>query len=389
MPVVHVDIKAEIIIWALSQTDNEKLGSKLIDNIAQWLDGTKTPTFSQIEDFSKKSNIPLGYFFLQTPPEEQIALLEYRTIDSVQLANPSRNLIDTIHEMESVQDWMKNYRVDLGYDKLQVVGSMKDVNEAKLIADRIRSDLDLDEAWYEESSDIRNSFKRIRSKLEENGVLVMMNGIVGKNTHRPLDIDEFRAFAIMDEWAPLIFINAADSQAARLFSLLHEVAHIWIGMDDFFNDRYSHTENVSFIEVLCNAVAGEILVPNNIFKRKWNEFVGKEKDSLKIELISKYFCCGESVIARKALDNKKISDSMYRQVIQTAIDHYRDVKENNVSTGGNYYNTMGSRLDGCFVRALCESISMGRTSYTEAYRLTDTSSKTFSAVVQGLGGVEW
>ena len=125
MPAVNVNIRPEIISWALSQTQKEKLGDKLMNNITQWLNGTKTPTFNQIEDFSKKANIPLGYFFLQTPPVEQIELLEYRTVDSIQLANPSRNLIDTIHEMERVQDWMKEYRQELGFDVLSVVGSVR------------------------------------------------------------------------------------------------------------------------------------------------------------------------------------------------------------------------------------------------------------------------
>ena len=84
MPTVNVNVQPAIISWALSQTSEEKLGTKLMENIKQWLDGTKRPTFNQIEDFSKKSHIPLGYFFLQTPPVEQISLLEYRTLDSIE-----------------------------------------------------------------------------------------------------------------------------------------------------------------------------------------------------------------------------------------------------------------------------------------------------------------
>ena len=81
---------------------------------------------------------------------------------------------------------------------------------------------------------------------------------------------------------------------------------------------------------------------------------------------------------------------VYNKVVQTAIDNYNQMRENRESSGGgNYYNTMGSRLDGHFVKALCESINMGRTSYTEAYRLTNTSRKTFSEVAKQFGGVEW
>ncbi len=389
MPAVNVNIQPEIIRWALSQTQEEKLGDKLMNNIMQWLNGTKIPTFNQIEDFSKKANIPLGYFFLQTPPEEKIKLLEYRTLDSIQLANPSRNLIDTIHEMESVQDWMKDYRQELGFDVLPVVGRMKGVKETVVIADRIRKDLELENTWYEKCRNTRDAFNYIRGKLEECSVVVMMSGVVGKNTHRALDVNEFRAFAMVDEWAPLIFINAADSNGAKLFSLIHEVTHIWLGEDDLFNDRRNCVDGVSDTEVICNAVAGELLVPKSVFLNKWNAGDTDSDVYTTITELARYFRCGEIVIARKAMDCKKIKQDVYRQVVQEAIDSYNQIKENKENSGGNYYNTMGARLDGCFVRALCESINMGRTSYTEAYRLTNTSRKTFSDVVQRLGGVEW
>lgn len=237
MPMVNVNIQPEIIRWALSQTQEEKLGDKLMGNITKWLSGTKTPTFNQIEEFSKKSHIPLGYFFLQTPPVEQVQLLEYRTVDSLQLVNPSRNLIDVVNEMENVQDWMRDYRQDFGFDKLPVVGCMKGQQDIKTIVSRIREDLGIQKNWYERCKNSRESFSYIRGMLEEHGVLVMMSGIAGKNTHRALDVNEFRAFAMVDEWAPLIFINAADSNGAKLFSLIHEVAHIWMGENDLYNDK--------------------------------------------------------------------------------------------------------------------------------------------------------
>jgi len=387
VPAVNVNIRPEIISWALSQTQEEKLGEKLMNNIAKWLDGTKTPTFNQIEDFSKKANIPLGYFFLKTPPIEQIDLLKYRTVDSIQLANPSRNLVDIIHEMENIQDWMKTYRQDLGFDKLSVVGCMKGVEEISFIVDRIRKDLELENTWYERNNNSREAFNYIRKQLETCGVVVMMSGIVGKNTHRALDVNEFRAFAIVDDWAPLIFINSVDSEGAKLFSILHEVAHIWLGMSDLFNDRQGQVSGVSKIEVVCNAVAGELIVPENVFLDKWD--ICDMDIFEKITELAKYFRCGEIVIARKAIDCKKIGQDIYKQVVQTAIENYKQMKENRQTNGGNYYNTVGSRLDGCFVRALCESVNMGRTTYTEAYRLTNTNYRTFSEVAQRFGGVEW
>ncbi|MCR4611178.1 MAG: ImmA/IrrE family metallo-endopeptidase [Lachnospiraceae bacterium] len=383
MPTVKVSIQPEIISWAMSQTDESQLGTALLSNIRKWLDGTKTPTFNQIEEFSRKSHIPLGYFFLQKPPVENIELLEYRTIDSVELANPSRDMIDTINDMKRVQDWMKEYRQETGFDTLRIVGSLSGQKEHEYIAECIRQDMDLDREWFRQQKDANDSFKYIRGQLEESGVLVMLNGIVGKNTHRALNINEFRAFAMVDEWAPLIFINSVDSQGAKVFSLFHEIAHIWLGEDDLYNDR-GNSENVNQIEVICNAVASELMVPFDVFLNEWNSInEGDEQET--ITCLSRVFNCSKTVIARKALDIKKISKKMYDDIVEDAIIEYKTMKENKTS-GGNYYNNAKNRLDGCFVKALCNSVASGRTTFTEVFRLTNTSRKTFLEVASSLGG---
>lgn len=387
MPTVNVNIQPAIISWALSQTSEEKLGTKLVDNIKHWLDGTKSPTFNQIEDFSKKSHIPLGYFFLQTPPIEQISLLEYRTLDSIQLTNPSRNLIDTIHDMEAVQEWMVNYRKEWNYDTISIVGSLKGITDISVIADTIRKDLGLNIEWYKDCGNPSEAFNKVRGLLEECGIVVMMNGIVGKNTHRALDVNEFRAFAMVNEWAPLIFINGADSAGGRLFSLFHELVHLWIGENDLYNDTKYSANGIKPIEVTCNAVAGALMVPKTVFLDKWNNNTNDDIHE-KIKELARMFRCSSSVIARRALDNKKIDQNVYNMVIADAIEAYIQTKQEK-SSGGDYYRVARSKLDGVFVRALCESVNSGRTSFTEAYRLTNTTSKTFSEVASGLGGVLW
>lgn len=387
MPTVNVNIQPAIISWALSQTSEEKLGTKLVDNIKHWLDGTKSPTFNQIEDFSKKSHIPLGYFFLQTPPIEQISLLEYRTLDSIQLTNPSRNLIDTIHDMEAVQEWMVNYRKEWNYDTISIVGSLKGITDISVIADTIRKDLGLNIEWYKDCRNPSEAFNKVRGLLEECGIVVMMNGIVGKNTHRALDVKEFRAFAMVNEWAPLIFINGADSAGGRLFSLFHELVHLWIGENDLYNDTKYSANGIKPIEVTCNAVAGALMVPKTVFLEKWNNNTNDDIHE-KIKELARMFRCSSSVIARRALDNKKIDQNVYNMVMEDAIEAYIQTKQEK-SSGGDYYRVARSKLDGVFVRALCESVNSGRTSFTEAYRLTNTTSKTFSEVASGLGGVLW
>ena len=289
--------------------------------------------------------------------------------------------------MEAVQEWMVNYRKESNYDTINVIGSLKNIMDINIIIDTIRRDLGLDIEWYKECGNISEAFNKIRGLLEECGIIVMMNGIVGKNTHRALDVNEFRAFAMVNEWAPLIFINGADSAGGRLFSLFHEIVHLWIGENDLYNDRRYSATGIKPIEVTCNAVAGELMVPKVIFLEKWNNSTNDDIHE-KIKELARIFRCSSSVIARRALDNAKIDKNVYNQVIADAIEAYIRVKQEKGS-GGDYYRTARSKLDGVFVRALCESVNSGRTSFTEAYRLTNTTSKTFSEVASGLGGVLW
>lgn len=324
----------------------------------------------------------MDIFFLKDPPKEDIPVLEYRTINSVNFQNPSQNLIDTISSMENIQDWMREYLINEGYDKLSFVGSLENIVDVQQIVNRIREDLNISVDWYDKSKDTWDSFKKLRQQLQKCGVLVMLNGVVGQNNHRKLDIEEFRAFTLIDEYAPLIFINSNDSYNGRLFSLVHEVVHIWLGSGDLYNDAYYNNENVSPIEKTCNEVTAEILIPNNIFTKQWLNI--QEKDTiLKIELLANIFKCSNIVVARKALDKKYIDYNLYLKIVKETVKHYKHNKGNKES-GGDYYNTLATRFDNKFLLALDNSMHEGKTLFTDAYRLTNTNRVTFSKLIDKL-----
>ena len=386
MPAVRISIKPAIFNWIMQNINIDELKAKLKEEFLLWMSGEKTPTFNQLEQFSKTTNIPFGYFFLDKPPIEQMGLLEYRTVDSLNLSHPSRNLVDTVYEMEDVQEWMRNYIKNSDLGELTYVGIYKNVDDAAKIAEGIRKELGLEYNWFLESSGSWDSFKLIRERLEKIGTLVMMSGIVGANTHRSLDVNEFRAFTLIDKYAPLIFINTNDSPNGRLFSLVHEMTHIWLGENSFYNDRQNHVNGISRIETLCNAVAAEILAPANLFDSSWSEFDNTDIYE-KINDIAAYFKCGATVIARRALDKGFIDKSIYSNIAELAVNKYKEQKKGQAS-GGNYYNTLRTRVDNRLVHALNNSIYEGKTTFIEAYRLTHTNRKTFSELVRMVSGAE-
>ena len=385
----HIKVSPIILEWVLEQIHPETLSDQTLQYLETWRLGKKTPTFNQVEKVSKATGIPLGYFFLQTPPQEDVSLIEFRTVDSILLNYPSRNLIDTMHDMEQIQDWVRDYLISDGNSPLTYVGSVKAGATVMESAQQIRNILDIQLEWYADCKTIDESFTYMRSAMSAIGTIVMMSGIVGSNTHRALDINEFRAFAVVDEYAPLIFINSNDSINGKLFSLIHEFAHICIGENSLFNDRDSSGLQVTKTETLCNAIAGEILVPHSIFIKAWDTIEGKDNQEEKIKILSDTFKCGITVIARKAYDERFITYDIYKKIARTAIVLYNEArkrKKERGESGGDFYRTLASRIDKRFLHMLVGSVRAGKTLYSEAFRLTNTNRSTFGTLAEKVEG---
>lgn len=385
---VSVDIADSVLAWIISKVRPESLPEAVWKNLMQWRNKEKAPTFNQVEAASKATGIPLGYFFLQTPPQENLSLVDYRTVDSVELTNPSRELLDTIHDMEFVQDWMHNELIANGFLGLAFVGTLKNEKDPIIFAATIRKILCITNDWFKASKSAGDSFKILRSAMSAAGMIVMTSGIVGNNTRRTLDINEFRGFALMDTLAPLIFINANDSDNGRLFSLLHEFAHICLGENSLFNDRYTSGKGVKDKESICNAVAAEILIPQAVFVEAWHTAIKEADVEEVIGQLAKDFKCGRTVIARRALDNGFIDYPLYEKIAKLAIEIYNKWRsaQKEKGGGGQFYSTLKTRIDPRFLKMLTSSVTTGRTLYTDAYRLTNTNRFTFEKLTNPSGG---
>ena len=383
---VNINVSENIIDWVMKSVSPSVLSSKQGELLYAWKEGRKAPTDTQIEKMSKGTGIPLGYFFLEKPPVEDSSFVEYRTVDSKELSNPSRNLMDTLHDMELIQEWIRNELQATESDDLSFVGAIKKTVQNNDFATFVRRSLQIEINWYESCKNGEESFKLLRNYISDLGVVVMMSGIVGNNTHRILDTNEFRAFALVDKKAPLIFINSNDSFNGKLFSLLHEFAHICLGENSLFNDRYGSIDKVSATEKICNALAAEILVPEHIFLEKWKKQIREKDEEATIRELAKYFKCGYTVIARRAYDQKFIDFQSYQNFAREAVQQYLEKKQIG-SCGGDYYSTAASRVDRRFFDLLLGSVSEGRTLYTDAFRLTNTNRTTFSNLAEKMRGV--
>ncbi len=370
MPTTY-PVKPEILRWAIERSglSDDDLSAFPVD---QWESGAKAPTIKKLEAFAKKTMVPLGYLFLTKPPEEKILLPDFRTAGDTPIKRPSPNLIDTIHTMQRRQVWMREYLLELGQDALPYVGSVKVGAPVENCVKLIRKELDLRADWARSETSWQNALRTLRQAIEEAGILVSINGIVGNNTHRKLDPQEFRGFVIADDIAPFIFVNGADSQSAQMFTLVHELVHIWVGQDGIFN--LIHMKPTSErVERYCNRVAGEFLVPKSRLSQVWPKY---EDDEDRFEKIALGFKVSPLVVARRSLDLKLITQNAFFVFYNSYLKKISEI-ESRKKPGGNFYRTVNVRIGERFGYAVVQAASEGKLPFRDAYSLLGISGKTY------------
>lgn len=376
----RVAVNPELIRWAIQRADAGEWIEKRFPMVTKWLKNETRPTLKQLEQFAKATSTPLGYFFLPKPPEIKLPIPHYRTVGDTQAAKPSVNLLETIYMMQRRQAWMREYLMDLGHEPLPFVGSWKLSSHPREVAQNMRNTLGLKNGWASVCRSWTEALQYLMDKIEEIGILVVRNGIVGNNTHRKLDVNEFRGFVLVDEYAPLIFINGADGKAAQMFTVAHELAHIWYGESAAF-DLSGLQPSAQQIEQVCNQTAAEFLVPEDEMRAAWRhvQYVNDRFNHL-----ARHFKVSSIVAARRALDLQLITKDEF-------FDFYRDWMANEYEKsrdddgGGNFYRNQNFRVGRRFAEAVFASVKEGRLLYTEAYRLTGLSGDAFVKYGKYLG----
>lgn len=324
--------------------------------------GELTPT--QAEKFAKLVNVPFGFLFFEEPPaERELPIADLRsTPDAEPLGQEFFAVYDDVVYKQS---WYRDYLQSIASEPLTFVGRFAsgraDVTAATVARD-IERTLGLTRTALRSLRGSEDLYAFLAERVEANGILVFKNGVVGNNTRRHLPVSQFRGFAIVDEYAPAVFVNGADAKAAWAFTLLHEVAHIWVGSSAVSDVAVGAGDRT---EVLCNAVAAELLVPAAEFVREWNE-AGNYEPLIKIDVLRRHFKVSGLVVARRALDRGFIDRAVYRAVYDAA------KKEGADSSGGNFYATLGARNGKRFARTVADLAHAGEISLRLAGRLLNT-----------------
>jgi Zn-dependent peptidase ImmA (M78 family) len=360
---VRVAVKPVLLRWARNRAglQLEQLARRF-PRLSRWESGDLHPTRKQLERFAKATHAPLEHLLGSAPPVERVPIPDLRAAGNRRIGEPSANLLDTLSLCRQRQDWYRDFASSRGDKPLAFVGSASLRSDISATAAAMRSALGLDMEGRRKIPSWEKALRRCIDQADALGILVMVNGVVGNNSYRRLDPDEFRGFALADARAPLVFINGADAKAVQMFTLAHALAHIWLGQFAL-SDVTPITAPEHDVERWCSQVAVELLVPLNALRADYRR--GEElRDAL--SRLARRFKVSTPLILRRIHDLGELTQHQLREAYERELQGLRSKRK---TSGGDFYRTQGVRLGGRFARALVTSTLEGETVHQEAFRL--------------------
>lgn len=376
---VRVSVNPDLLRWA-----RERAGLSLLDlarpfpKLDRWESREEQPTLKQLERFARATHAPIGYLFLEQPPVETIPIPDLRTIGNRHPDQPSPDLLDTVYLCQQRQEWFREFARSTGEGRLEFVGSARISDDVVVAAARIRDQLGFDVGERRDLPTWTDALRLFSNQADHIGILVMCSGVVSNNNRRRLDPEEFRGLAMSDDLAPLVFINGADTKAAQMFTLAHELAHIWLGQSAV-SDAEAATTPENGIERWCNQVAAELLVPlaqlRTEYRRDADLFVEANR-------LARHFKVSTLVILRRLHDAGGLSREQLNRAYESELQRLRALLK---GSGGNFYLTQTARVGRRFARAVVASTLEGQTLHRDAFRMLGFSKlETFRALGRSL-----
>ena len=378
----RANITPEVLKWAretakLSETDAAAKVSVKEDKIKEWESGESEPTIRQAKILANAYQRPFAILFLPEIPNDFQPLQDFRKKGSDEL---STSTLFIIREIQQKQVWISEELKDNEVQKLSFVGKYSISDEPEIIANNIVETLELNPLNYENQDPI----KLWVEKSEQKGIFISRTSFF--HSHLKLDKEELQGFAIADEYAPFIFINSSDWKAPQLFTLVHELAHIWIattGISNHITPNIIDRNKYHPVELFCNEIAANALMPKSYIET----FTPKDFENEK-RIFSTAKNLGVSTIALlvRARNLNIITNNQYKKIKRKADITFSDflekeklkkLRQKKQDGGPSFYMLRLNRNGRLFTQSVLDAYKSGRIDPSVASLLLKVKSNQF------------
>jgi Zn-dependent peptidase ImmA (M78 family) len=336
---------------------------KAVDVVGQWeteAEERQVPTFGQLEDLAGLYRLPIAVFFFPEPPIQAFKKPEFRTLPK---DDPALLVTDTrfaIREAIATQESLRILADGENPSTAPIVGHVvpQPRERVSTFCDRVRAHLGIPMETQASWRNPDEGFRQWRKAVQAAGVFVFK---------RPFDDEDISGFCIQDEDFPVVIVNSGMPPTRQTFTLFHELAHLLVGVNGVTKDDTSYVdrlpESARKLEVLCNKVAAELLMPEVDFDQHLALYATTDDA---IEGLSKRYSVSREAVMRRLLDKQLVAREAYeRQRAQWILEAKLRKQEASKKARGLYYPTQASRLGDAFLRLAFGAYRGGRCTLPE------------------------
>lgn len=335
--------------------------SVTVEKLKEWETGTNQPTIRQAQTLAKSYKRPFALFFLPEIPRDFQPLQDFRKSGSKSLTTSS---IFIIREIQQKQSWISDVYSENQEGKLSFVGRFNINDNPQKVAKDILTTLNINPAFYKSENPIKEWIDAAESK----GIFISRTSFI--HSKLKLDSEELQGFAIADPLAPFVFVNSEDWNAPQLFTLVHELAHIWIAQTGISNEvepDLKEKDKFHPVELFCNEVAANALMPKEIIFNYEAKSFASSKEVFKI---AKQLGVSSFALLVRALNLEIISTSEYKKLKIQADSDFAEYlrreaekkakqKEKEKPGGPNYFLLQLNRNSRLFTQTVLDAFRGG------------------------------
>ncbi len=392
-----VQINPALLVWARKtaglslEEAAEKLGLKdtqklsATDKLRRMEDGSLSITEVQLAKAAAVYRRPLVAFYLPNPPTRGERGEDFRTISS-EISSRENALLDALmRDVRARQQMVRELLLGEAAEPRPFVASARPEYGARKVAAAIRNTLEITEEEQRAAKYPAALFNLLRAAAERAGVYVLLLGDLGSH-HSDIGEDVFRGFALADDIAPFVVINDNDAMTARAFTLMHELAHIWIGASGVSGPLNMLSENA--IERFCNAVAGEFLLPVDVSTLPDLRGADAQTVLRTAAQIANIWNVSEGVVTYRLLSERSISDEVAGDLFRMFAARWREEKKRRKekgkdSDGGpNFYIVRRHRLGDALLSVVRRAIQDETITHTRAAKILGVSPPSVDQLLQ-------
>ena len=356
--------------------------------------GDRTPTRAQLLELVRVYRCPLLTFYLKRPPGRGDRGEDFRQSAGAVSRRESSLLDALLRDIRARQEMVRSLLEDEEEShELAFVGSASINDRARAVAASIASTLEFEHRGREaRRGDADTLFRTLRERAESAGVFVLLIGDLG-SYHTALGVDVFRGFAISDRVAPFVVINDQDSRAARSFTLIHELAHIWLDRSGVSGEPSPNAPRSleDRIEQFCNDVAGEFLLPAEALHAQPAELDAGDKQRAEdaIRVLADAWSVSEPMVAYRLKRTGRITTAVYRDLISAYAARWQQQRkrqrERNRERDGapSAYAIRRSRLGRALLDVVQRTLRDNVLTHTKAAKLLGVNSGAVEPLLRG------